>query len=220
MNNAGVVHNFAETIASAYEESDVSTKSFIKNEWLEKANEAIDLAINLDSTYAKYYCTKGRLLAIEEKYDEAKESIRRAIDIEDSGKIDYVIRLGNYQYYLLLVQNNQYNKLIDDQMIENQKTMNKTVEDIDNKLKETNIKNLEFLGFFAAIVSFTIGSIQIINNQTFESAMNLIIVLFAALLSVFSAFGFMLNGLKKNSIPNVIVFVIGVTLICVFKFFL
>lgn len=211
--NAGVVHNFAETIASAYEDSDNQTRESIKKEWLSKANEAIDLAIELDRTYAKYYCTKGRLLAIDKKYMEAKEAIKRAIDIEDSSKIDYVIRLGNYQHYLLLIQTEHYSEAISAQIQDNETLILNTNKQIDEKFKENNIKNLEFLGFFAAIVSFTIGSIQIINNQNFEEARNLIIVLFAALLSAFSGFGFLLHGFSKKAIPNIIIFLIGMGII-------
>lgn len=217
-NNAGVVHNFAETIASAYEDSDNQTRELIKKEWLAKASEAIDLAIELDRSYAKYYCTKGRLLAIDKKYTEAKEAVKRAIDYEDSGKKDYVIRLGNYQHCLLLIQTEQYSEEISKQIADNENLICNTNKQIDEKFKENNIKNLEFLGFFAAIVSFTIGSIQIINNQPFEQARNLIIILFAALLSSFSGFGFLLHGLGKKAIPNVIMFLIGVGTIIVINY--
>lgn len=213
--NAGVVHNFAETVTSCYENSDNTTKDLIKKDWLFKANEAIDNAIELDRTYAKYYCTKGRLLAIDNLFSEAKASINRAIDIESSEKSDYVIRLGNYQYYLLRVQSEEYKCQIDALVSENEKIIQTTKRELDDKFKEHNIKNLEFLGFFSAIVSFTIGSIQIINNQSFENAQSLIIVLFSALLSLFGAFGLILHGFNKRTLPNILAFVIGITFIII-----
>lgn len=211
--NAGVVHNFADTVVTAYEQSDSKTKSMIKRDWADRADEAVELAIELDPMYAKYYCTKGRLLAINEKFSEAIESIKRAIDMEDSSETDYVIRLANYQYYLLLVQTNQYSSIMNAQLENHEEMITSAKKEIDEKFRESNVKNLEFLGFFAAIVSFTIGSVQIINNQSFENARNLIVVLFAALLSVFSAFGFILHGFGKKSIPNIIVFIIGIIIL-------
>lgn len=223
--NAGIVHNFAETVAACYEESDYKTREIIIKEWLSRAEEAINSAIDLDSTYAKYYCTRGRLLAINKRYDEAKEAIRRAIDLENSSKKDYVIRLGNYQYYLLFIQNNQYSELMSEQLSKHeqligdklsthQQLISEKTKEIEEKMKESNVKNLEFLGFFAAIVSFTIGSIQIVNNQNFHDAVTLIVVLFTCLICAFSAFGVILHGLTKKTINNIVTFFIGVAILC------
>lgn len=217
--NAGIVHNFAETVISAIEDSDSKTQDTIKENWIEKAVEAIHDAIELDPNYAKYYCTKGRILAFTGDYIAARENIKRAIDIEDSSKSDYVVRLGNYQYYLLLVQSNQQKAELNNNLISNKKLIEQSKTEIDQKFKEVNIKNLEFLGFFAAIVSFTIGSIQIVNKQTFDQASSLIIVLFGALIAVFGGFGFVLHGWNKKSVPSLIVFVLGALIVLLTKIF-
>lgn len=214
--NAGVVHNFADIVATAYEESDTKIRNYIETDWLDKAQEAVELSIQLDANYAKYYCTKGRLLAIKEKYGEAIESIKRAIDLEDSSETDYVIRLGNYQYYLLMVQTKKYNSLLNNQLKKYDETIKVTKNEIDKKFQENSIKYLEFLGFFAAVVSFTIGSIQIINNQSFSDAKNLIVILFAVLLCVFSSFGILLHGFGKRTLPNAVIFGIGLIIILLF----
>lgn len=62
---------------------------------------------------------------------------------------------------------------------------------LDEGLEEINsskISNLEFLGFFAALISFTIGSIGL--TQSFEplEAAKLIVVLAGALLFAFGGF--------------------------------
>lgn len=219
--NAGFIHLFADTVASICEEVDKESSNKTKEKWLLKATEAVDKAIVLDRKYAKYYCTKARLLSLSEKYDEALDFIRYAIDFEDSSKKDYSIRIGSYQYYRLLIQSNKQNKLVETTFGEymnklsiRQDEINKEISNSISKVDEAMIKNLEFLGFFAGIVSFTIGSIQITGGQSFSSAARLILVLMGSLLCAFSGFGFILHGIKKGKIlQNVIVTILGILII-------
>jgi hypothetical protein len=225
-NHSGAIHCFAESVAEGYEEFNESIKNKIKIEWLQKAKLAIDKAIELDLKYAKYYCTKGRILAIDKQFVLAKEAIRTAMDYEDSDRTDYIMRIGLYQYYLIKVQTKEYNTLIETQIKDSEKifneklrSLNKTYDtkakEVDNKIKENNIHNLEFLGFFIAIVSFTLGSFQLASGEDFDNALKLIIILFASILIVFSAFGIMLHKISIKEIhktPNFLMFMIGIVM--------
>jgi len=69
--------------------------------------------------------------------------------------------------------------------------------DLEEKLQNTLTKNMEFLGLFAGIVSFTIGGIGIADSVTkasLSAAAGLIIVLMGALLGLFAGFGIILHG--------------------------
>ena len=71
--------------------------------------------------------------------------------------------------------------------------------------KETMAKNMEFLGLFSGIVSFTIGSLSIsgaIAEQSIRHAAGLIVVLMGALMCVFAAFGIILHGFHKVKIAK------------------
>lgn len=69
--------------------------------------------------------------------------------------------------------------------------------DLEGKLQDTLTKNMEFLGLFAGIVSFTIGGIGIADavlKVSLSAAAGLIVVLMGALMGVFAGFGIILHG--------------------------
>ena len=102
--NAGFIHLFADVYATACERADPEKKKAVAARWGQRAAEMIEKALALDPDYAKYYCTKGRILALEKRYREAERSIGVAIDKEKSERQDYAIRLMNYQYHRIMVQ--------------------------------------------------------------------------------------------------------------------
>lgn len=73
------------------------TENYIR-EWYDLALEAVNHAIELDSSYAKYYCTKARVLCIQRHYTQAMESINTTIAYESSSRSDYALRISSYLY--------------------------------------------------------------------------------------------------------------------------
>jgi hypothetical protein len=67
------------------------------------------------------------------------------------------------------------------------------VEESVKRADDSSIRNLEFLGFFAALISFTIGSIQLSAAQKAVGPAPLIVVLFGALLCAFAGFTFIVQ---------------------------
>ena len=102
--NAGFIHLFADVYATACERAAPAARWELAAKWGRRAKEKIDLALSMDPRYAKYYCTKGRILALEKRYPEAERYISMAIDKENSGRKDYEIRLLTYQYHRIMVQ--------------------------------------------------------------------------------------------------------------------
>ncbi len=103
--NAGFVHQFAFTYAWACEEAETpQALARYRSVWGGKALNAARRAIELDPKYAKYYCTRARILAIDGDYADAAADIDRAIDLEDSSRRDYMIRLMDYRYYKLRIE--------------------------------------------------------------------------------------------------------------------
>ena len=101
--NAGYVHLFADIIVTLYEKSSPIDKADFCLKWFDIALSAVEGAIELDDKYAKYHCTKGRILAMAKKYDEAEKSINRAISLENSKKNDYTLRISNYYYHKAMI---------------------------------------------------------------------------------------------------------------------
>ena len=195
--NYGGHHAFAETVAMVFEDLTAEQRAELTNSkknWLENAKISALLAIDRDKGYAKFYCTYGRVLALLGDLDGAMSNVSRAISFEKSSRKDYSIRIGQYSSY--------YQQFRAQKKLEEQKAaIDAKVEEVTLQLeaseKESMAKNMEFLGLFSGIVSFTIGSLTItgaIANQSIMKAAGLIVVLLGALMCVFAAFGMILHG--------------------------
>ena len=198
--HAGIVHLYADMVATAAEESDKATSARIVSEWGPKAIDAVNRAIMFEPGYAKFYCTRARLLALTGNFDDATESIRIAIDSEDSSKVDYARRIGNYQYHRLAIQSRmnaaEFERQAEQATKEQEARFGQFEQGLNQakqRIDESVIRNLEFLGFFAGLISFTIASIQIAAQMSLPDATRLIIVLMGALLVAFAGFAAILE---------------------------
>lgn len=233
--NVGGHHAFAEAVALVYENADEQLQLQLNEapeNWREAAKESIGKVIEDDQKpnakgeikkYAKYYCTYGRVLALCGDYDEALKNVDLAIALEDNTRTDYSIRIGQYSshYQQILAQKKLH--LQEGIMADQLQEMKLALE---AQEKESMAKNMEFLGLFSGIVSFTIGSLTItgaIAEQSIKHAAGLIVVLMGALMCVFAAFGMLLHGFhavkkdentqkftRKFMFRHLVVFILGV----------
>ncbi|WP_404459782.1 hypothetical protein [Sutcliffiella horikoshii] len=247
-NHPGVVHSYAEAVATAIEKGYIQDLHEARN-----AIEALNAVMESDECsqkYAKFYCTLGRLYAIEKNYELAKEKILLAIDEEDSESKDYAIRIGDYQLQLFDIQvkeqlENSLTELktqihhaeqtLTKQMSESEKNLaaqkeelaklyESQVEEMKSEVKELKTENLKMLGFFTAILTLTMGSIQVISTQEFHEASLLILVLMGGLLIVYAGFnlivstrGFIVSILVGISSLLIIVITVSIYTMYLFK---
>lgn len=223
--NAGVQHALADAVATLFEETEFTPEQRPDPIWLERGMEAVLLAINFDSAYAKFYCTKARILSLQGNHKEALRCLDTAIDYENSKNKDYALRVGRYQMYAQTINNRLHNELMRKQMqaeLSAQKEsyiteMQQRQEELETQTNRSRIKNMEFIGLFAGIISFTIGGLNIaqgLAGQSIAAVAGLIIVLMGALLGVYAGFGVILHGFSgKESVRNYIVFAMGILLI-------
>ena len=99
--NAGFAHLYADLFATVYESHAIADTAKYLERWYQSALAAAQHAIDLDSSYAKFYCTRSRIYAIGGCFDEADRDIQKAISLEDSSRLDYAMRLQRYHYYKL-----------------------------------------------------------------------------------------------------------------------
>lgn len=77
-------------------------------------------------------------------------------------------------------------------------------EQIKDKADEINgslMRNLEYLGIFAGIISFTIGSLSLANGASKYSLIGagaLILILFGALVGTYGLFDIIIHGYKRK----------------------
>lgn len=220
--NYGGHHAFAETTALVFENATPELRAELEassKNWLSAAYTSVQIALAQHPTYAKFHCTLGRLHALRGDFVEAIHCVNRAIALEDNTRSEYSIRIGQYSGYYQQIRAQQRlhvqelqmletKAVLDQQILENKKAIDKQMQDVklamDQQEKESMSKNMEFLGLFSGIVSFTIGSLTItgaIAEQSIKHAVGLIIILMGALMCVFAAFGMILHGFrvtKKN----------------------
>jgi len=188
--NAGYLHNYSFCVANSFYESIYNKDENSKE--LEEAIEKIQKAIQLDERYAKFYATLGRLQILDGNFSKGRANINEAIKLESPGE-NYSIKIGEYQSYLAIGKIYEF-------MVDHNETYNKfkkEIEETKKELQKINTNNLEFLGFFTALISFTIGSINIISGQSFQEAARLILTLCGGLLIVFSGFGLLIGNSEK-----------------------
>lgn len=105
----GFLHTFANAFVTICEkcmpENDADD---IISQWYDIALNYVNRAIELEPTYAKFYSTKARIVALKRHFSEATALILRAIDKEDSAKPDYSLLVGDYQYYRAMIAMRQY----------------------------------------------------------------------------------------------------------------
>ena len=203
--NHGGHHAYAETAALVFENAGSALREQLKaapEHWLEDAKTSAIKAIAQDDSYAKFYCTYARLQALCGDIDEALKNVNQAIALEKNTRTDYSIRIGQYSSYY---QQFCAQKKLREQEMAMAEQMQQMHLAMEAQEKETMAKNMEFLGLFSGIVSFTIGSLTItgaIAEQSIRHAAGLIVVLLGALICVFAAFGMILHGfhaVKKDA---------------------
>lgn len=201
--NAGYIHAFSALFANIIEknENNLEFREKILKDWNPYALDAVNEAITLDYKYAKYYCTKGRILSAYCEYDKADKAICKAIAMENSTRTDYAVRINDYQYYRLQNQIQKQKALID----EEQKS-------IDN-LSRSIVSNIETIALFSGIISFVLGSLKLVDGETAVQACLLIFTLMGCLSAVFSIFILLLHLGDKNYNNKVAINIILVSII-------
>ena len=117
--NAGFVHLFADVFATIYEKGGLHDKEQYVKDWYDRAMDAVNRAIALDVSYAKYYCTKARILCIKKDYSQALFHIDNAIGLENSARSDYALRIGMYQYYKMMIYTEMRLHELEEKMLKN-----------------------------------------------------------------------------------------------------
>lgn len=147
--NSGYLHSFCDAFATICECCDTENKIRILKKWYGNALECINKAIQLDTDYAKFYCTKGRILSLYGKYAEAISLINQAISMENSDRPDYPLTIMNYQMHKLHVQSEQQKDELDKKIVMLESSLNSILEKLNIEMdqkqntKDKNIFRIE-----------------------------------------------------------------------------
>ena len=206
--NLAVMHHYSELIALAAEDETYTDKSAI-----EKALERLDCVILSNPRHAKYYCTRGRLLVALGKYEIGIVAIQQALDLEKKTDCDALIRIGQYNSYLLQAKMRAENHKIDQKIGSFDSVFSKVKNDLDS----TKTQYLEYLAFFSSVIAFIISAVNIVGRvDTFDMCAGVLVMLSGLLVVVFSTFRILLNyeqKLRYGVIKLIVCFGLGFSLL-------
>lgn len=221
-NNDGVRHDYCMLAANLYEHGSKMVQNMIIKDHLAKVHEVIDtVCIN---KYAKFLWTRARIYSIlsnkeldEDQrrayYETAIASVQEAWMREKPGA-QYHTRIATYRNCEMYIKHayvlESAKREIND-TTNQQRDMLQKMKDEYNSLKT---ENLEIIGFFVAVISFTIGSLGGSSTLTFLQNVFLLVALMGSLLVVYGGLGVVLHG-KKKAGRNSVVIIMGIVLISV-----
>lgn len=97
--NSAICQLLCNAYATICENSDIESRKAVIEKWGDIAVRCIDASIKQNEHYAKFYCTKGRILCLAKRFDEAISLINIAISKEESNRRDYSLAISQYQFY-------------------------------------------------------------------------------------------------------------------------
>lgn len=209
-NNPAMIQAYADTVAIAFENGHLDINTDENQKILTRSVYLIRRAIELKQ-YPKYYATLGKLLALKGDYDEAEKNVKIAMDKESSNGKDYAIRISDYQSVLAKISINRYSSNQMDKMLQ----ISGDMEKIKSEIETSKFDSITFLGFFSAILSLIIGSVQIVSSQTdFSQAFRIIMVLGGMLIIMLDCLEFLIRK-NNNIVKTLIVLFFGIFILVV-----
>ena len=207
--NYGVLHCFSEYVADACER-DLARAKFLIDKYMDRALERVNESLRISRGYPKFYLTRARLRMIsaihandterEILYNSALQDIDTAVSAEK-----VMAKMIDYQITGTRIQMNYYEQVLN-------KNITKQEAQLTEKIQDINVKNLEFLGFFSAIIGLLLANIQLVQNLSFAAAATLVVVLSCCVITAFGALGFILHGTKERVKINCVIIGLGLFL--------
>lgn len=184
------------------------------------AREDYSLRINRYQYYKLLNQMRGQVQFVQEKVNEANESIDKVKgDLKDTegnyltikqkmkyinDNINIIINAlnnatGNYleiNRRIVTTKNEVINRVNSDLKVAkgNYLAINKEMEKTKDEIKESRVSNIEIIGLFSGVVSFIIGSFNIVTTFSAVEAGFLILTLMGCLTGVLSVFSLLLHG--------------------------
>jgi len=206
--NLAIKHHFSEIIALVIEES-IDIDSTI----ISKAIERLDDVIIAHPNHAKYYCTQGRLIAAMGDYSRATANVKKALDLEVVVDKDSMIRIGQYNYYLLQIKMMMENNQVDSKIGK----FNSSFQEMEHNMDSIKTQYLEYLAFFSSVLAFILVTVNLVSKvDDFNKCAGIIIMFAGALVVVFGVFRMLLyfsTKVKLGTIKIIICNVIGLFLL-------
>lgn len=189
-NNPYVFANFADTISSlcyGYNIGviDIDGLPSDRDSLLEVANEYASKAVTLAPKDPSTYSILSKVLALQERFEEAEKNLNEAIkwelETEDNPSTsDYKMQMSGLQ------QERRHVEFTEEAISRTQEEIEELGGELDSIVDRHRSQTLQFLGFFAAIVAIVVTSAQVaVTVPSFADASRLILTLIGGILVAF-----------------------------------
>src|SRR5699024_9019470 len=192
--HVAALHHYAEVIVTICERR-------FNRELYDRGREHLLDIIRQSERQGKYigecYATLSRYELLMDQFDPALKNIKKAIIFEQPS-FDYQIRISKYylleteirtkqQIAIIQEENDRSMESIEEKNKALERSMDENREILKKESQQHSRFNLQILGLFTAVISFIIGSFEIISNQqNFLDSTLLLIVLTGCIITVFS----------------------------------
>lgn len=149
---------------------------------LEEASEHIEIALSLQPNHPKALSIRAKILANQDRFQSAYDDIDRAIDLEDSSRLDYPIRIMDHQMAKLEIT-----------ILDHSNRLERAQEAVSEEIGSSRRSLLETLGLLAAVIAFLTTSAAIGSSLPFQEAVRFSIVSAGAILLVFVGFSLLIS---------------------------
>jgi hypothetical protein len=200
--NPGVINAYVECTLLAWDKKSLS----VSDRSLRQAAEMIRHAIEMYA-WPEYYRNWGRLLGIYGEREKEPaiiefgiDRIKDGMDKEDASNMQ---KLSEYRQYLNNTQNRRRNVLSQIRLDDVEDELSKIEDRAQDIAQDIRSDTLQFLGFFAAIITFIITGVQFSTGLNTVSEIAAIIpVMTGSLVLSFSVFIFLLKDPINNRRPR------------------
>lgn len=202
---------YTDTVALCFENNLFDSTKLNDQKILLNAIELIQIAIKIRD-YAKFYATLGRLLHCNKEYDKAISYLYKAIDKEDPKRTDYAIRISEYQ---LIINKSEMSIYTDNKLLELDKYKAEIAE-MKDEFTKSKYDNLSFLGFFSAVISLIIGTIQTLTATSLVEKYQILMALAGVIIISFGSLNLIMlkrDTMKYSILTAVLMFGFGALLI-------
>ncbi|WP_302079981.1 hypothetical protein [Salinibaculum rarum] len=223
--------NFSESVATAFESDPEFEPSFTESDLksetiIDEASQAADQAEALEREYARTYVVKLRLNLINNEHEEARENLEEAVRYDQQEEVPILTQDRKQQLRRSI--NIVYDSVqLKEDIAGARDDLTELKEDLSNAVNEYRKNTLRFIGFFAALITFAITSVQIlaVSNLGVQQAGRVIAMLAGGMLIAFGGFGWILpvydHEMKVElSIRTGLVTVLGILVFAVSYFVL
>ncbi|WP_135855268.1 tetratricopeptide repeat protein [Halorussus salinus] len=187
-----------------------------REELLDLAEKASRSALGDHPEYSPYLHVRGRILAQDGNTEAAKNCIREGIENLNRTRESHKGLVRDYQLALSKVEFTEQKQTFEKKSQEVVSQLDSLQDDLETETREFQTRILQFLGFFAGLITVAISTTQVILSvRGFEEAARLTLILNGGILIAFAGFSCVLpwRDRKRMVKRSTIVMLAGLILI-------